>query len=46
MGISSAYQVDGPFEPENGLTFDKDAVLLDPYARSAMGVRDICTSGA
>ena len=34
-----AYQVDGPFEPENGLTFDKDAVLLDPYARSVAGQR-------
>ncbi|MCI9437558.1 MAG: glycogen debranching enzyme [Lachnospiraceae bacterium] len=34
-----AYQVDGPYEPKNGLTFDSDAVLLDPYARSVAGQR-------
>ncbi len=27
------YRVRGPFEPENGLRFDADKVLLDPYAR-------------
>ena len=34
-----AYQIDGPYEPENGLTFDPNAVLLDPYARSVAGQR-------
>ena len=34
-----AYQVDGPYEPNNGLTFDRNAVLLDPYARSVAGQR-------
>ena len=34
-----AYQIDGPFEPENGLTFNRNAVLLDPYARSVAGQR-------
>ncbi len=34
-----AYQVDGPYEPERGLTFDGNAVLLDPYARSVAGQR-------
>jgi isoamylase len=27
------YRVKGPFEPERGLRFDADKVLLDPYAR-------------
>jgi isoamylase len=27
------YRVRGPFEPENGLRFDADKVLFDPYAR-------------
>jgi isoamylase len=27
------YRVRGPFEPENGLRFDGDKVLFDPYAR-------------
>jgi glycogen operon protein len=29
-----AYRVLGPFEPEQGLRFDRDKVLLDPYGRS------------
>jgi len=36
-GISAgqhyAYRVGGPFEPERGLCFDPDKVLLDPYGR-------------
>jgi glycogen operon protein len=27
------YRVDGPFDPANGLRFDRSKVLLDPYAR-------------
>ncbi len=34
-----AYQIDGPYDPQNGLVFDPDAVLLDPYARSVAGRR-------
>ena len=30
-------QIDGPYDPQNGLVFDPDAVLLDPYARSVAG---------
>lgn len=28
------YRVDGPYEPRNGLLFDRSKVLLDPYAQS------------
>ncbi|MEO1052764.1 MAG: glycogen debranching protein GlgX [Bacteroidota bacterium] len=28
------YRVDGPFKPEQGLRFDNQKVLLDPYAKS------------
>jgi len=28
-----AYRADGPFEPGEGMRFDKDKVLLDPYGR-------------
>ena len=34
-----AYRVDGPYEPENGLVFNRNAILLDPYARSVAGQR-------
>ena len=29
-----AYRIDGPYQPEKGLLFDRNAVLLDPYARA------------
>jgi glycogen operon protein len=29
-----AYSVDGPFDPAQGQRFDKDKILLDPYARA------------
>ncbi len=32
-----AYQVDGPYEPEQGLIFDKTRFLLDPYAKAVTG---------
>jgi len=32
-----AYVVDGPWEPEKGLIFDKSKYLLDPYARAVTG---------
>jgi glycogen operon protein len=28
-----AYRVDGPFDPNNGQRFDRDKILLDPYAK-------------
>ena len=34
-----AYRVDGPYDPENGLIFDKKNILLDPYARAVAGQR-------
>ena len=34
-----AYQIDGPYDPKNGLTFNRDAVLLDPYAKSVTSTR-------
>lgn len=32
-----AYRLDGPYEPEKGLLFDKTKPLLDPYARAVTG---------
>ena len=31
------YRFDGPYDPENGLLFDRTRVLLDPYAKSISG---------
>ncbi|HWQ15130.1 MAG TPA: glycogen debranching protein GlgX [Roseiflexaceae bacterium] len=30
------YRADGPFLPETGLRFDREKVLIDPYARAVM----------
>ncbi len=32
-----AYLVDGPYDPENGLLFDKSKFILDPYAKAVTG---------
>ncbi|MCW8994678.1 MAG: glycogen debranching protein GlgX [Psychromonas sp.] len=44
-----AYRVDGPYQPENGLIFDKQKVLIDPYAkvtnRSLWKRSDACKAG-
>ena len=32
-----AYRLDGPYEPSKGLIFNKDAILIDPYARAVTG---------
>ncbi|MEO1403216.1 MAG: glycogen debranching protein GlgX [Cyanobacteria bacterium J06635_1] len=32
-----AYRVDGPYEPNSGLRFNPNKVLLDPYSRSVVG---------
>src|SRR3982750_708559 len=36
-GQRYGYRVYGPWEPERGLRFDPDAVLLDPYAKAVDG---------
>lgn len=32
-----AFRVDGPYDPQKGLIFNKDAYLLDPYAKAVTG---------
>lgn len=32
-----AYRLDGPYQPEKGLIFDKTQYLLDPYAKAVTG---------
>ncbi len=32
-----AYQMDGPYEPQKGIIFDKHQYLLDPYAKAVTG---------
>ncbi len=32
-----AYRIDGPYDPDNGLIFDKNKFLLDPYAKAVTG---------
>ncbi len=34
-----AYRMDGPYEPEKGLLFNKENILLDPYAKAVTGQR-------
>jgi glycogen operon protein len=34
------YRVDGPYEPENGLRFNHNKLLLDPYAKAVAGEVD------
>lgn len=38
--IEYGYRMDGPFEPQAGHRFNKDKVLLDPYAKGIAG-RDV-----
>ncbi len=35
-----AFQLDGPYDKEKGLLFNKENVLLDPYARAVTGQRE------
>ncbi|MBR0173330.1 MAG: glycogen debranching protein GlgX [Lachnospiraceae bacterium] len=37
--LEYAYQVDGPWDPHRGLLFDKNHILLDPYAKAVAGQR-------
>ena len=32
-----AYRVDGPYDEQKGLLFDKTKILLDPYAQAVAG---------
>ncbi|MDO4174696.1 MAG: alpha-amylase family glycosyl hydrolase, partial [Eubacteriales bacterium] len=32
-----AYRLDGPYDPENGMLFDKNNLILDPCARAVAG---------
>ena len=32
-----AYRFDGPYNPEKGLVFDKNRIILDPYAKAVTG---------
>lgn len=32
-----AYKLDGPYDPKAGLLFDKNNILLDPYAKAVTG---------
>ncbi|MCD8249040.1 MAG: glycogen debranching enzyme [Lachnospiraceae bacterium] len=32
-----AYRIDGPYDPRQGLLFDRNRVLLDPYAKAVAG---------
>ena len=35
-----AYRFDGPYDPSKGLLFDKNNVIMDPYARAVTGQRN------
>ncbi len=35
-----AYQIDGPYDKQKGLLFNKSNVLLDPYAKAVTGQRE------
>ena len=37
--LEYAYRVDGPYDREKGLVFDKTKILLDPYAKAVAGQR-------
>ena len=39
-GLEYAYRMDGPYDPSKGLLFDKNNILLDPYAKAVAGLRE------
>lgn len=45
-GQGYAYRVDGPYDPKKGLRFNRNKVLLDPYARSVVGWQTYSRSAA
>ncbi len=38
--VEYGYRMDGPFDPEKGLRFDREKILLDPFAK-LIGGRDV-----
>lgn len=42
--IEYGFRMDGPFDPRHGHRFDKEQILLDPYAR-VIGGRDVWLNG-
>ena len=40
-GQRYGYRVHGPYEPEQGLRFNPDLVVLDPYAKALAGLEDL-----
>lgn len=38
-GLEYAYTMDGPYDPKRGLLFNKENILLDPYAKAVAGLR-------
>ena len=39
-GLEYAYRMDGPYDPSKGLLFDRENILLDPYAKAVAGLRE------
>lgn len=39
-GLEYAYRMDGPYDPQKGLLFNKENILLDPYAKAVAGLRE------
>lgn len=37
--LEYAYRMDGPYNPKKGQLFNKDNILLDPYAKAVAGLR-------
>ncbi len=38
--LEYAYRMDGPNDPKKGFIFDKNKILLDPYAKAVAGLRE------
>ncbi len=38
--LEYAYRIDGPHEPDKGLIFNRNNILLDPYAKAVAGQRE------
>ncbi len=38
--LEYAYRMDGPYNPAKGFIFDRNKILLDPYAKAVAGLRE------
>ncbi|MBO5564603.1 MAG: glycogen debranching enzyme [Lachnospiraceae bacterium] len=38
--LEYSYRLDGPYDPEKGLLFSKDNIILDPYSKAVVGQRE------